>query len=55
MYVDGLNHNLLSVSQMCDKGNEVVFSSKECVVREHDIGKSVIKGTRTPGTEYWDI
>ena len=25
MYVDGLNHNLLSVIQMCDQGNEVVF------------------------------
>ena len=25
MYVDGLKHNLLSVSQMCDQGNEVVF------------------------------
>ena len=28
MYVDGLKHNLLSVSQMCDQGTEVVFSSK---------------------------
>ena len=25
MYVDGLKHNLLSVSQMCDQGNEVVL------------------------------
>ena len=25
MYVDGLKHNLLSVSQMCDQGNEVLF------------------------------
>ena len=28
MYVDGLRHNLLSVSQMSDQGIEVVFSSK---------------------------
>ena len=28
MYVDGLKHNLLSVSQMCDQGNEAIFSSK---------------------------
>ena len=28
MYVDGLKHNLLIVSQMCDQGTEVVFSSK---------------------------
>lgn len=25
MYVDGLKHNLLSVNQMCNQGNEVVF------------------------------
>ena len=37
MYVDGLKHNLLSVSQMCDQGNEVVFRSNGCVVRELDI------------------
>eukprot|EP00253_Pinus_taeda_P003945 PITA_03945 len=36
MYVDGLKDNLLSVSQMCDQGNEVVFRSKECVVHELD-------------------
>ena len=28
MYVNGLKHNLLIVIQMCDQGNEVVFSSK---------------------------
>ena len=28
MYVDALMHNLLSVSQICDQGTEVVFSSK---------------------------
>ena len=38
MYVDGLKHNLLSVSQMCDQGNEVVFRSNGCVVREIDTG-----------------
>jgi len=32
MYVDGLKHNLLSVSQMCDQGNEMVFQSNGCVV-----------------------
>jgi hypothetical protein len=43
MYVDGLKHNLLSVSQMCDQGTEVVFSSKECVVRDLNTGKAIIK------------
>jgi hypothetical protein len=27
LFVDGLKHNLLSVSQVCDKGCEVVFTS----------------------------
>ena len=30
--VDGLKHNLLSVSQLCDKDNLVVFSSNRCMV-----------------------
>jgi len=30
--VDGLKHNLFSVSQVCDKDNLVVFSSKQCLV-----------------------
>eukprot|EP00253_Pinus_taeda_P003434 PITA_03434 len=52
MYVDGLKHNLLSVSQMCDQGNEVVFRSNRCVVHELDTGEIVIKGTRTPNNLY---
>ena len=48
MYVDSLKHNLLSVSQMCDQGNEVVFRSNRGVVHKLDIGETMIKGTRTP-------
>ena len=51
-YVDGLRHNLLSVSQMCDQGTEVVFNSKECVVRDLDTGKAIIRGKRTPNKLY---
>ena len=52
MYFDGLKHNLLSVSQMCDEGNEIVFQSSGCVVNELDIGETVIKVTRTPKNLY---
>ena len=52
MYVDGLKHNLLSVSQMCDQGNEVVFRSNGCVFHELDTGETVIKGTRNPNNLY---
>jgi len=44
LYVDGLKHNLLSVSQMCDQGTEVIFRSNGCSVRDLDTGKTVIKG-----------
>eukprot|EP00253_Pinus_taeda_P003737 PITA_03737 len=36
MYVDGLKHNLLSFSQMCDQGTEVIFRSNGCIVHEVD-------------------
>jgi len=52
MSVDGLTHNLLSVSQMCDQGNEVVFRSNGCVVCELDRGETLIKGIRTPNNLY---
>ena len=31
-HVDGLKYSLLSVSQICDKGNEVKFTSEKCTV-----------------------
>ena len=37
---------------MCDQGNEVVFRSNGCVVRELDIGEIVIKGIRNPNNLY---
>ena len=52
MYVNGLKHNLLSVSQMCDQGNAVVFWSNRCVVHELDTWETMIKGTRTPNNLY---
>jgi hypothetical protein len=30
LFVEGLKHNLLSDSQVCDRGCEVVFTSKDC-------------------------
>ena len=52
LYVDGLKHNLLSVSQMCDQGTEVIFQSNGCSVHDIDTGKIVIKGIRTPNNLY---
>ena len=32
--VEGLKHNLLSISQMCGKGNEVWFTKEACVISD---------------------
>lgn len=50
MYVDGLKNNLLSVSQMSDQGNGVVFQLNRCVVREFHIWNTVIKGKKIQTT-----
>jgi hypothetical protein len=45
--VDGLKHNLLIVSQMYDRGCEVVFMSKDCKIKSINSGQVVAKGIRT--------
>lgn len=52
LFVDGLIHNLLSVSQIYDEGHEVIFRSNNYVVRNLDIDKTIIKGTKTLGNVY---
>ena len=44
LFVDGLKANLLSVSQMCDKGCEVLFRAEDCEVRSSTTGKTLLKG-----------
>nr|XP_010319962.1 uncharacterized protein LOC104647085 [Solanum lycopersicum] len=45
-YVNGRQHNLLSVSQICDKGNNVLFTEKECRVTNSVTGNLVLLGKR---------
>ena len=52
LLVDGLKHNLLSVSQMCDRGCEVVFTSKDCKVKNVNSRQVVAKGIRTDNNVY---
>jgi hypothetical protein len=40
LLVYGMKHNLLSVSQMCDRGCEVVFTSKDCKVNIYNLRTS---------------
>jgi len=41
--VDGLKHNLLSVSQLCDKDNLVVFCPMRCLVVKINTGDIVLR------------
>ena len=44
--VKGLKHNLISVSQLCDKGNLVTFDSKCCLIKRQDTNEIVLIGHR---------
>jgi len=47
LFVDGLKNNLLSVSQVCDQGCEVVFTYKYCKIKVVNSGQLVAKEIRT--------
>ncbi|XP_043694322.1 uncharacterized protein LOC122645033 [Telopea speciosissima] len=52
LYVSGLKHNLLSVSQICDSGNQVLFTKEGCVIKKIKNGKTVARGRRTADNLY---
>jgi hypothetical protein len=52
LLVDGLKHNLLSVSQMCDKGCEVFFTSKDWKIKSINSRQVVAQGIRTENNVY---
>ena len=52
LYVDGLKHNLLSVSQLCKDGQKVIFSEKGCVIRSIETGKQIGKEKRNSNNLY---
>jgi hypothetical protein len=52
LLVDGLKHNLLSVIQMCDRGCEVMFTSKDCKIKSVNSGQVVAQGIRTENNVY---
>ena len=44
--VDGLKHNLLSISQFCDSGYEVMFNKNNCIVINESDRSIMFKGRR---------
>ena len=60
LFGDGLKHNLLSVSQICDKGCEILFTAKDCRVNPWTwvtlFGKRIsAKAKKTTSTEVLSI
>ena len=45
-YVDGLKHNLISISQLCDNDFEVGFKSDSCEIKHSSSNKVLFNGSR---------
>ncbi|KAL6319784.1 hypothetical protein AAG906_036843 [Vitis piasezkii] len=46
LLVDGLKHNLLSISQLCDKGFKVIFEASHCIIKNIQNEKTIFMGHR---------
>lgn len=50
MLVDGLKHNLLNISQLCDKGFKVTFTNTCCLFEHNENKDCMFKGLRFNNT-----
>ena len=46
MLVEGLSYNLLSISQLCDKGHKVLFDTKVCTILQPNSEVAKFTGKR---------
>ena len=52
--VEGLKHNLLSISQLCDKGYKVTFTNTSCII-ENSEQNIMFKGIRVNNIYMLDL
>ena len=52
LLVENMEHNLLSVSQTCDKGHYMIFDSKQCQIMDVKTNQLVGTATRTSNNIY---
>ena len=50
MLVEELTHNLLSISQFCDKGYKVVFEHCQCIIKNSSSDKIILTARRRDNT-----
>ena len=55
LYVEGLKHSLLNISQLCDEGYKVNFKSKGCTISSDFSGKVLFTGKRVNNIYLLDI
>jgi len=55
LYVEGLKHNLLSISQLCGRGYQVTFKSNTCEIRLPNSQEVLLCGKRINNVYLLDI
>jgi len=55
LYVEGLKHNLLNISQLCDKGYQVTFRTNSCEIRLPNSKDVLLIGKRSNNIYLLDI
>ena len=55
MLVEGLTYNLLSISQLCDKGHKVLFDSQACIIFESNSESVKFTGKRVNNMYMIDL
>ena len=55
LYIKGLKHSLVSISQLCDKGYQFTFKPKSCVICMPNAKKVVLVGKRINNIYLLDI
>jgi hypothetical protein len=51
LLVDGLKHNLISISQLCDKGYKFIFDENECIIT-HALNNQILFTASRHGNVY---
>jgi len=55
LYFEGLKHNLLSISQLCDRGYQVNFRTNSCEIRLPNSKDVLLIGKRSNNIDFLDI
>jgi len=55
LYVEGLKHSLLSISQLCDRGYQVTFKTNSCEIRLPNSKEVLLVGKRPNNVYLLDI